>query len=240
VLLHGFAGTRRAWDLVAGALDAETYRPLALDLRGHGAANAARPIAFDACVADVVAAAPPGRFDLCGYSMGARLALHVALAAPAHVRRLVLVAGTAGLEDAADRAARVASDEALARFADGASIEAFAERWQAQALFAGDPPSVAARAREDILRNDPRTLAAVLRAIGTGRMAPLWDRLGELRMPVTVVAGERDEKFVALGERLAAALPRARMVVVPRAGHRLALEDPRAVTAAIADGARAG
>src|SRR4051812_37649437 len=78
VLLHGFAGTRRGWDLVAGALDAERYRPLAVDLRGHGTARDARPITFDACVADVLAAAPPGRFDLCGYSMGGRLALHVA------------------------------------------------------------------------------------------------------------------------------------------------------------------
>ena len=38
-------------------------------------------------------------------------------------------------------------------------------------------------------------------------MAPLWDRLGELRMPVTVMAGERDAQYRALGERLAAALP---------------------------------
>jgi pimeloyl-ACP methyl ester carboxylesterase len=65
-------------------------------------------------------------------------------------------------------------------------------------------------------------------------MAPLWDRLGELRMPVTVVAGERDAKFVALGERLAAALPDARLVVVPGAGHGLPREAPQAVADAIA------
>src|SRR5919108_976871 len=103
VLLHGFAGTRDAWDLVADRLDPERYRPLALDLRGHGEAAAKRPITFAACVADVAAAAPE-RFVLCGYSMGGRIALHVALAHPDRVSRLVLVASTAGIEDPALRA----------------------------------------------------------------------------------------------------------------------------------------
>ena len=70
-------------------------------------------------------------------------------------------------------------------------------------------------------------------------MAPLWDRLGELTMPATVLAGERDTKFVALAERLAAALPHAELVAVPGAGHRLALEAPGAVAGAIRPRARA-
>ena len=108
-----------------------------------------------------------------------------------------------------------------------------ADRWAAQPLFAGQPPEVAAAARADRLVNDPRHLAASLRGIGTGVMAPLWDRLGELRMPATVLAGERDARFVALGERLAVALPDAALIVVPGAGHALPLEAPAAVAAAI-------
>ena len=100
VLLHGFAGTRHAWDLVAARLDPERYRPHALDLRGHGEARDARPITFAACTADVLEAAP-ARFILCGYSLGGRVALHVALAAPERVSRLVLVASTAGRKCAA-------------------------------------------------------------------------------------------------------------------------------------------
>jgi 2-succinyl-6-hydroxy-2,4-cyclohexadiene-1-carboxylate synthase len=52
-------------------------------------------------------------------------------------------------------------------------------------------------------------------------------------MPVAVLAGERDAKYVALGERLAAALPRAVLTVVPGAGHALPLEAPAAVARAI-------
>ena len=139
VLLHGFAGTRRAWDPVVERLDRERYTPLAPDLRGHGDARDARPVTFEACVADVLAAAPE-RFVLCGYSMGGRIAQHVALAAPERVERLVLVATTAGIADEAERAARRADDERLAAFADGATIEQFADRWAAQPLFAGTPP----------------------------------------------------------------------------------------------------
>jgi len=73
------------------------------------------------------------------------------------------------------------------------------------------------------------------KGIGAGAMAPLWDRLGELPAPTTVLAGERDAKFTALGERLAATLPAARLRVVPGAGHRLHLEAPDAVAAALAD-----
>src|ERR1700674_2117747 len=90
VLLHGFGGTRRAWDGVLAALPAERYRPLALDFPGHGAfAEAQRPITFEGCVEHVLALSP-ARFTLCGYSLGGRIALHVALAAPERVERLVL------------------------------------------------------------------------------------------------------------------------------------------------------
>jgi 2-succinyl-6-hydroxy-2,4-cyclohexadiene-1-carboxylate synthase len=232
VLLHGFGGTRRAWDPVVGLLDRERYKPLALDLRGHGDRASERPVSFEGCVDDVLASAPP-RFALCGYSLGGRIALHVALAAPERIRRLVLVASTAGLEDPAARAARRAADSALAAEIEGLDAKAFAERWMAQPLFAGTASAAARPWREDLLRNDPRSLAAALRGIGTGEMTPLWDRLGALTMPVTVVVGEQDPKFVALGERLAAALPDARVVRVAGAGHGLPREDPGAVAAAI-------
>jgi 2-succinyl-6-hydroxy-2,4-cyclohexadiene-1-carboxylate synthase len=232
VLLHGFAGTRRAWDPVVERLDPERYTPLAPDLRGHGDARDARPVTFEACVADVLAAAPE-RFVLCGYSMGGRIAQHVALAAPERVERLVLVATTAGIADEDERAARRTDDERLAAFADGATIERFADRWAAQPLFAGTPPEAARIWREDLLRNDPRALAAVLRGMGTGAMQPLWERLAALTMPATVLAGSEDPKFVALGERLTAKLPNAELQVVEGAGHGLPRETPDAVVAGL-------
>jgi len=232
VLLHGFGGTRRAWDGVQERLHAERYTPLALDLPGHGPqADDERPITFAGCVEYVLERAPE-RFVLCGYSMGGRVALHVALAAPGRVRALVLVATTAGIEDPAERARRRAADERLAEELQSAPFESFIERWRGQPLFAGEPPQVGALAREDHRRNRPEALARALRGIGTGQMEPLWDRLGELRMPVTVLVGERDEKFRAIGRRMAEQLPRAELEVLPGA-HNLALESPSALAQAL-------
>ncbi len=231
VLLHGFAGTGHAWDPVREQLDPARYSALTPDLRGHGRRARMRPVSFDGCVRDVLACAPDRPFTLAGYSLGGRVALHVALAAPERLARLVLVATTAGIEHPGEREERRRADAALADRAEGMGRDEFARIWQAQPIFAGTPPEAAAAWSQDLQRTAPRDLAAVLRGIGTGSMAPLWSRLGELRMPCDVVVGERDTKFTALGERLVAALPDARLHVVPGAGHGLPREAPAELAA---------
>jgi 2-succinyl-6-hydroxy-2,4-cyclohexadiene-1-carboxylate synthase len=233
VLLHGFAGTGAAWAPVVDRL-AERYRALAPDIRGHGTAADARPIGFRECVADVADLAP-ARFALAGYSLGARLALHVALAHPDHVRRLVLVGATAGIADPLERESRRREDEELAARLETETIEEFADHWGRQPLFRGQPPEVVEAAREDRLRNGPECLAAALRGLGPGAMQPLWSRLPELTMPVTAIVGERDAKYRKLGERMVAALPDAELLVVPGTGHAVHLEAPALVATAIAE-----
>jgi 2-succinyl-6-hydroxy-2,4-cyclohexadiene-1-carboxylate synthase len=248
VLLHGFTQTRRSWRRTVQALGGR-YRALAPDLPGHGQA-VHRVASFDACTAYIRAlagesaqrfspASPPGAgeagrrdgspFTLAGYSMGGRIALHAALTLREQIDRLVLIGASPGLADPAERAARRAADEALAARIEAVGVEAFAREWAAQPLFAGQPERIAAAAHADRLRNTPEGLAAALRGLGTGAMDPLWDRLPELALPVTLLAGERDEKFRAIAEQMAARLPDARVVVVDGAGHAAHLEAPQAV-----------
>ena len=232
VLLHGFTQTRQSWRRTVAALGGR-YRALAPDLPGHGLAADRRPASFAACAAYVRALAGD-RFVLAGYSMGGRIALYAALALPGSAQRLVLVGASPGIADAAEREARRVADETLAERIEAVGIEAFAKEWGAQPLFAGQDEKVAAAAHADRLRNTPAGLAAALRGLGTGVMPPLWDRLGELAIPVTLVVGERDEKFRAIGERMAAVIPDCRLEVVAGAGHAVQLERPEAVAAAIA------
>lgn len=225
-MLHGFGGTRHAWDGVSARLDPERYLPMALDLPGHGqASRPSSPITFESSV-EAVLDASPERFALCGYSLGGRIALHVALAAPERISRLVLVSCSPGIEDDAERAERRIADRDLADELERIPFEQFIDKWRSQPLFADDPPDVAERAREDQRRNEPRALAKAMRGLGTGEMAPLWARLGELTMPVAVVVGERDAKFRAIGDRMVALMPDAQLTVIP-GGHVLPLENPR-------------
>jgi 2-succinyl-6-hydroxy-2,4-cyclohexadiene-1-carboxylate synthase len=233
VLLHGFSGTGRGWDGVAAVLQREGYLPLAPDLPGHGSQGAVEePIEFESCTRYVLEQAPE-RFVLAGYSMGGRIALHVALAAPDRVSRLVLISCTAGIADPAERAERAAADHRLVEELDSMPFEDFIERWRTQPLFAEEPPAAGRLAREDQRRNRPEALAAALRGLVPGEMEPLWGRLADLEMPVTVVAGERDTRYVELGRRMADAIEGAQLLVIP-GGHGLPLENPQGVADAVA------
>ncbi len=232
VLLHGFTQTGRSWQPVGHAL-AGRYRALAPDLPGHGAFAERRPASFAAC--DAYLRAVTGvRFTLAGYSMGGRIALHAALGLGDRLRRLVLIGASPGLAGPQERAARAAADAALADRIEAIGIDAFVREWGAQPLFAGMPRGIADVVDADRRRNTAPGLAAALRGLGTGVMPPLWDRLGELAVPVDLVAGERDEKFRAVAERMAAAIPGARLHVVAGAGHAVHLEAPDAVVELLA------
>ena len=167
--------------------------------------------------------------QLGGYSMGGRVALAYTLARPGRVRRLLLVGASPGLADPSERRARRESDERLARRIERDGVEAFAREWAALPLFAGQSPAVAEVARAERRRQTPSGLAAALRGLGTGVLPPLWDRLGELMVPVMLVVGERDSKFRAIAERMASRLPSAELTVIAGAGHAVHLEAPAAV-----------
>jgi 2-succinyl-6-hydroxy-2,4-cyclohexadiene-1-carboxylate synthase len=226
VLLHGFAATARHWDRVIAALPPGRFAPIALNLAD------ADPLVPDG-VSALVAASTPEPFILAGYSMGGRVALHTALAAPERVTRLVLISAGAGIEDATQRAARRAADDVLAAEIERHSISSFVERWRSVPLFADDPDWVHREVAADERRCTPTQLAGCLRGLGAGAMAPMWDRLGELRMPVAALAGERDAAYETLGRRLAAGIGDSSFRSVPGVGHRVALQAPREIVSAL-------
>jgi 2-succinyl-6-hydroxy-2,4-cyclohexadiene-1-carboxylate synthase len=232
VLLHGFTHTGASWDPVVAAL-AESYRALAPDIRGHGSASGREPVTLDGVLGDVAELAPD-RFTLVGYSMGGRIALHAALAFGDRVDRLALVGASPGIADPAERAARRAADERLADEVERMTIEEFAHRWAQTPVLAGQPPAVAAAIDADRRRNQPAGLARALRGLGTGTLASLWERLPELEMPVTLVVGERDEKFTAIADQMARGLSDASVIAVAGAGHAVHLEAPERVAELVA------
>jgi 2-succinyl-6-hydroxy-2,4-cyclohexadiene-1-carboxylate synthase len=221
VLLHGFGQTCRCWGSLAPTL-ARRYEVLRLDAPGHGGSAA---IAADLPATGRLVAETAGPAVYLGYSMGARMALHVAVEATEAVRALVLVGGTPGIADDRQRAERRAADRALARRIRAEGVDAFVERWLATPMFAGLPPD--ARFEDERRRNTADGLATSLELAGTGSQRPLWDALPAITVPVLLVAGQDDLGYAAIAERAAATVgANARAALVPGAGHSAHLEQP--------------
>ena len=231
VLAHGFTQTSRVW----GTMDADLARDhqvVAVDMPGHGGSSEVEATLDDGAL---LLAEVGGRAHYLGYSMGARFCLHLALTRPDLVDSLVLISGTAGIEDPDERLARRRSDAALAdrldpgRRPDAAvPIGAFLIEWMANPLF--DGITLEAGGLEERKANTGRGLASSLRLAGTGSQLPLWDQLRRLEMPVLVVTGADDEKFSALGRRMVEAVgPTAAIVEVPGTGHAPQLQRPDVV-----------
>lgn len=170
--------------------------------------------------------------EVFGYSMGARLALALALRFPGSVTRLVLESGTAGIADPAERSRRKADDDALADFIERNGIEAFVEHWEQHPTLASLRP-FAAQLRPERLAHRPSGLASALRHLGAGAQPSYWEDLKTLRTPVRLIAGALDEKFSGLARRMRELLPRAELTVIPQCGHAPHLERPQAFLEAI-------
>lgn len=243
MVLHGFTGSARGMSQAAGAF-AQDYEIIVPDLPGHGGSPPpAEPAhyGFDDCVDDLVAtlvASGHQRAHWFGYSMGARLALGCAVRHPDRVASLVLIAARAGIAEPAEREARRRTDEELARRIEEGGLDAFVDEWMAQPLLATQRrlgPRFLAQSRDERLAHDAHGLAASLRALGPGAQPSFFDALPRVTVPVLLMAGSLDRKFVAAAHELAGRLPHAEFREIADAGHAVHLEQPAAFRVAVED-----
>ncbi len=171
---------------------------------------------------------------LAGYSLGARVGLGLLVRHPALFRSATLIGANPGLTDPAEREDRAARDERWARLLETDGLDTFVAAWEALPLFATQealPGDTLDRQRRIRRSHDPRGLARSLRVAGLARMPDYRSRLGDIDVPVRVIAGARDAKFRALASEMAERLPRAALTLVPDAGHNVVLERPTEIAA---------
>jgi isochorismate synthase/2-succinyl-5-enolpyruvyl-6-hydroxy-3-cyclohexene-1-carboxylate synthase/2-succinyl-6-hydroxy-2,4-cyclohexadiene-1-carboxylate synthase/O-succinylbenzoate synthase len=282
VLLHGFMGDASDWLPTMRALAAAGHPCLGVDLPGHGATRMAGSggrgssscYSLDAA-AEAVAGAAAAAFGassrcvLVGYSMGARVALHMlaadappgggtaaaasstpggtAVGAGGRWAAGVVVSGTPGIPDAEQRADRLARDTELAGALRRQGLGPFVDWWYAQPLWGSlrGHPRFGETAGRRAAAGDAEELAAALAGMSTGRMEPLWGRLPGVQVPLLLVAGGLDTKFVAIHRRMLAQLTAAAdgagsghdhsqqqqqqrhtLVELPNCGHAVHIEAP--------------
>ncbi len=228
VLLHGFTQTGRLWGRFGEVL-AASHTLVAVDLPGHGDSGSVRADlpATAGLVAEAVRAhIGESPCPLLGYSLGARVALHVAIAAYLPLSHVVFVGVHAGIEDPAEREGRRRADEDLADGLEASGdVEDFVDAWLRGPLFERLELGGAAQ-RSERLRNSAAGLASSLRLCGTGTQEPLWDRLPALPCPVLALAGSDDIRFASHALRVARLVPHGVASLIPAGGHAVHLAQP--------------
>jgi len=234
VLLHGFWGDQQSFGCVCHELGGDPRRILFPRISGHGSL-APRAWTFQdeaARLAADIRARVSGDYVLCGYSMGARLALGVSVLDWRPIRHLVLLSGRRGLQPGPERQQRGRMDERWAQRFESEPLACVLDDWERQLVLTpgpgASPQALALRRRRRLEHRGPE-LASALRSLGLARMPSYAESIGAIGCPVTLMAGELDIKFRTLAEALAAEIPGAKLAVVQGCGHDLPLEAPRAV-----------
>lgn len=241
VLLHGFTGSTESWASVRPAL-AGRFTTITVDLPGHGRSTSPADPAryalarFAQDLGRVLDALGIDRTALLGYSMGGRAALRFALERPERLIALVIESASPGIEKPAERAARIAADNALADEIERDGIAAFVDRWERLPLWASQgalPPDTRSRLRAQRLASDRRGLANSLRGAGAGIDLPVLGTLGALAVPTLLVTGALDVPYEELARQMQRTIPGARHVSVADAGHAVHLERPEELAAVV-------
>ena len=224
--LHGFLGSPRDWDRFddfgtgQGVVKADLFSrdafPDALTMADW--ANVYYP-------QRVEGATDEPRF-LLGYSLGGRLALHLATQFPDAWDGVVIIGANPGLDDAEARAKRRAHDENWARRFETEPWDTLLADWNAQAVFSGRRGG--ARHEADF---DRARLADSLRRWSLGAQSPLWTALPALASPLLWIAGADDTKQQAICRRVQDMVPAAQIWIAPGAAHRVPWEQPAAFAA---------
>jgi 2-succinyl-6-hydroxy-2,4-cyclohexadiene-1-carboxylate synthase len=237
VFLHGFLGAPSMWDGVEKCLESPIANRLVLPGHGEDPWFPPQPADFFTSV-DALAEFLSSSIKslVIGYSMGARVALALALRHPEKISRAILIGVDAGIEDEAMRAERVAWDDAWAERAKTESIEAFATTWENLPVFESQKKlSADARAslREQRTAQTSSGIAWAMRALGLGRMPSLWPLLEKNDVPLTLMSGALDPKFTEKSRAIVTRSKNARAIIVEHVGHNVAFEAPHEVAKAI-------
>jgi 2-succinyl-6-hydroxy-2,4-cyclohexadiene-1-carboxylate synthase len=230
-MLHGFTQTGRLWGRFGETLEGQRTL-VCIDLPGHAGSDAVR--ADIPGTSALVAQAVRGEFgsapsEILGYSLGARVALHLASSDSLEIRRMVVIGATAGIENAEAREQRRRSDDELAdRLESSGDVAKFLKEWLSGPMFSS--LSAAAAGEEERTRNTASGLASSLRLCGAGSQEAIWDRMSNLHLAVLAVAGMDDARYAAHAIRLARLAPNAVASLVPGGGHAVHLAQPESTS----------
>lgn len=261
VFLHGFLGTGGDWIATMKAISGSA-RCISIDLPGHGGSkiqnhdgkeDVLEPNLSIEVVADVlyklIHSITPGKVTLVGYSMGARIALYMALTSSFSdkIKGAVIISGSPGLKNDEARKIRMVKDDSRSHALITHGLQIFLESWYSGELWKslrGHPQFnqiVASR----LQHKDVRSLAKTLSDLSIGRQRPLWEDLRQCSTPLLLIVGEKDGKFKRIAQEMCYEIGHGtsngddsrkeiyEIVEVPNCGHAAHLENPLPIIRAL-------
>lgn len=245
LLLHGFMGNINEFDEAIKILT-EDFSYLILDLPGHGKTQVLGSDEYykiQPTAQAIIHLLDELKIDKCyliGYSMGGRLALYLTVHFPERFIKVVLESASPGLATEAERLERVRRDAQIARKLSRSIIQtdfaAFLSNWYNQPIFGyiKNHPEYD-RMIECRLQNNPYELDKSLRFMGTGCQPILWEKLQENKIPLLLLVGEYDKKFISINTKMAQLCEFSQLKIISNAGHNIHFENTLAFVENIKD-----
>lgn len=233
IFIHGFASDAGEWEQVCYSV-AQRHTCYMLSLPGCGYSHYPEDFTPDAnalaaLLKEFLTKLPYKTKILCGYSMGARLALYTALCHSPEISGLILESGTPGIQNPEEKKKRIGEDNTLADTIEHLSGTDFEKLWSRREIFSSQsalPPETAEMLKERRQRANPAIMAEYLRHFGTGVMPDTRNDLAKISVPVMIITGEKDEKFTRIGTEMNGLIAGSRHHIVQGAGHNIHLEKP--------------
>ncbi|MGI2170154.1 2-succinyl-6-hydroxy-2,4-cyclohexadiene-1-carboxylate synthase [Shewanella sp. MF05960] len=232
VMLHGFLGSKDDWSTLMPSLS-QHFHCICIDLPGHGANTLALASpGFSQVAAHIVAKVSElgiNQFHLLGYSLGGRIALHIAQDFPNALLSLTLESAHPGLIDDIQRDARAKSDLLWAKKLQQLTITAFLSLWYQQTVF--NDLSKIHKQQLIALRNNnnPQRLNNCYLATSLSLQQDCRAVLNQLSCPCFYLYGEDDSKFAQVAKDWQAQYRNAKLILQPlaAAGHNIHSLHPR-------------
>ncbi|CAJ1958883.1 unnamed protein product [Sphenostylis stenocarpa] len=259
VFLHGFLGTGKDWISIMKTFSGSA-KCISVDLPGHGKSilhgvkgvGEEEPELSLETIADIlhklIHHIAPAKVTLVGYSMGARIALFMALKFGTKIKGAVLISGSPGLNDKLSRKIRAAKDDSRALTVIANGLELFVSSWYAGELWKSlrSHPHFNRIIASRLQHDDVLNLAQMLSGLSIGRHRSMWEDLQNCRVPLLIIHGETDTKFRNIARKMMKTLCSGlgsnyeegndihEVVEIPSCGHAAHLENPLPIIAAIA------
>ncbi|WP_069132724.1 alpha/beta fold hydrolase [Rhodohalobacter halophilus] len=230
ILFHGFMGSGRAFSNILSELKA-FCNPVTIDLIGHGKTITPDDVnLFSAERQTEQSKSILDRFQfknlyVYGYSMGGRLLFQLLTSIPSYFRGALIESSHCGIDDESTRKERVEVDQKRALEIER-DFETFLDRWMGMPLFQSEDQTSSLLYRNIMEDQSPRNLAYSLKGFGAGVMPPVCEKLHQLRVPLYLMAGSNDQKYVDRMTEISKLSSHFELIVAENAGHRVHADRP--------------